>query len=975
MLLGVDYYPEQWPKEMLESDLDRIVEMGASAIRIGEFAWHLIESQEGHFDFSFFDHVIARAVARGLKVVYGTPTATFPAWVAHRYPKVLSIDELGHPRAFGGRRQYCYNSRDYWRLTEIMVEKLVSHYREVPELTMWQLDNELGHEGSDACYCPQCHEDFQTFLSDKYQTIHNLNQVYGTMFWGQTYNEFAEIPMPTPTITTHNPTLKMDWLRFRSFSIERFAQRQLHVIKSCAGTHQPVTHNFYGGYFDRQFDQTKVSQGLDIVAYDNYPVWGGLMHPLSPAEIAMGHSYMYGLKEAPFWVMEQLIGAQGHDDIGYLPLDGESTLWASQAMGKGCNSLFYFRYRGAVKGAEQYCQGILDADNRINDKFREVQRFYNWCRRWQSIIEKPLAKASVALVYSYDNRQAWRGQRQSSDFNYTRALLDFYDAFHHINVAVDVIDISKEWQKYPVVIMPVMQIITPQLAEALKAYVSQGGTLISGYRAFIKDSDNNLPFGETAPCYVNDLFGIEVAAYEALGDGQTRTAQGATLSVLRELLKTKTAIGHYAYGAPYQDAYALTENTYNRGKAYYVGGGLDTLAHRTLAQKVACERSLPWTSSPEGLEVIQRESDHGPVWLILNHNHEAVYWREHVFKPLAVEWMPVNFDASTAGIMPNGEAIKRVKLQSDQGFEVEVITLGASLTEVWAANAIGKRGNVCLNYKSYSDYLENPFYLGCTIGRTAGRMREGEFLLDETKVKLDTSKHPHGIHGGHMGLSHVNWRIVHQETKRLTLGYDDSYCEGKTPGSIRFLAHFEILEGATLKVTYEAKTDSKTFINLTNHTYFKLSEAGLGQMQLRLAAQGYFEVDSEQLPRHPLQKTPTHFDFSQTKPLSEALSVGLDHPFVLNRQDSPQIELSDPTSGRCLRIWTDQRAAVIYSGNYLAHGTSPSGQKYDKQEGICFETQDVPDAPNLYADTISIWTTPEKPYRHETLYDFTPMSR
>ena len=124
MLLGVDYYPEQWPASLLEADLQRIVEMGADAIRIGEFAWHLVESREGVYDFSFFDHVIEKAKEKGLKVVYGTPTATFPAWVASGYPKVLSVDAQGQVRAFGGRRQYCYNARDYWRLTEAMVEKL-----------------------------------------------------------------------------------------------------------------------------------------------------------------------------------------------------------------------------------------------------------------------------------------------------------------------------------------------------------------------------------------------------------------------------------------------------------------------------------------------------------------------------------------------------------------------------------------------------------------------------------------------------------------------------------------------------------------------------------------------------------------------------------------------------------------------------------------------------------------------------------
>ena len=39
----------------------------------------------------------------------------------------------------------------------------------------------------------------------------------------------------------------------------------------------------------------------------------------------------------------------------------------------GCNSLMYFRYRGATKGAEQYCYRIIDQDNKKRRKFHEVQ--------------------------------------------------------------------------------------------------------------------------------------------------------------------------------------------------------------------------------------------------------------------------------------------------------------------------------------------------------------------------------------------------------------------------------------------------------------------------------------------------------------------------------------------------------------------------------------------------------------------------
>jgi beta-galactosidase len=642
MWLGIDYYPEHWPLELLESDLDKIVDMGANAIRIGEFAWHLIESAPGRFDFSFFDLVIEKAKARGLSIVYGTPTATFPAWLHHMHPEVLSEDASGVKRSYGGRRVYCYNSDVYRSYTLRIVEALVKHYRDEAGLFMWQIDNELGHEGSDDCYCSDCHEAFRRFLKAKYVTIQSLNQVYGTIFWGQTYNGFDEIPMPTPTITTHNPVLKLDWARFRSESIYSFAMEQIDCVRRHKGAHQQVTHNYFGGYFDRRYDQTRLSCGLDVVAFDNYPVWGGLMKPMSPAEIAMGHDYMRGLKNQNFWVMEQLIGAQGHDDIGYLPRDGQSSLWASQAMARGCESLFYFRERGLHKGAEQFCQGILDADNTINDKYREVQAFFKTVKEYERLLKTPI-KSEVAILYDYDNRWSWHGQRQSKDFDYTKEVLRCYRPFHKLNVAIDVVDVQKSWADYKVLILPVMQLMDQELTVKLKAFVAEGGTVLLSFRSAIKDKDNNIVFGEKAPVYLNEFVGATVKTYEALAEGITVDIQAqdwqiiGTGCVWRDLLEPTTARTIFHYVAPYEDYAACTVNAYGQGQVYYVATGLDDPLMDQVADLICQDTGLETIETPDDVEVVIRGTGEQKRYWVLNHNHEAVTFKGITLKALEVQ--------------------------------------------------------------------------------------------------------------------------------------------------------------------------------------------------------------------------------------------------------------------------------------------------------------------------------------------------
>ena len=85
MYLGVDYYPEHWDKNMIDEDLNNIIELNCNVIRIGEFAWHMMESIEGNFDFSYFDMVIEKAKQKGLKIIFGTLTHTMQAWLSKKY--------------------------------------------------------------------------------------------------------------------------------------------------------------------------------------------------------------------------------------------------------------------------------------------------------------------------------------------------------------------------------------------------------------------------------------------------------------------------------------------------------------------------------------------------------------------------------------------------------------------------------------------------------------------------------------------------------------------------------------------------------------------------------------------------------------------------------------------------------------------------------------------------------------------------
>ena len=143
MTMGTCYYPEHWPKELWESDLDRMKEAGISTIRIAEFAWVIFEPDEGSFSFDFFDEFMELCVQKDMKVILGTPTATPPAWLTEKYPEVLNGTIDGIPYRHGARRHYNYNSEKYRELSARIVEQMAAHYGKHPAVVGWQIHGEL----------------------------------------------------------------------------------------------------------------------------------------------------------------------------------------------------------------------------------------------------------------------------------------------------------------------------------------------------------------------------------------------------------------------------------------------------------------------------------------------------------------------------------------------------------------------------------------------------------------------------------------------------------------------------------------------------------------------------------------------------------------------------------------------------------------------------------------------------------------
>ena len=573
--LGVDYYPEQWGMELVDEDLDNIVELGANLIRIGDFAWDRFEPQEGRYEFAFFDEVIEKAKKHGLKVMMCVPTATMPAWLYEKHPEIMNVDDRGYAQPYGARRGYCYNSEIYIEKATALAKALAEHYRDEEAIVAWQVDNEIGHEGSDVCYCENCRKKFIAYLERKYGNIDELNARWGTSFWTQTYSSFKQIPLPKPAFTAQNPSLRLEYARFRSESAESFIKALVDAVKKYDQRH-PVTHDFEGGIINKMFSPFEIAKHLDFVSYNNYPVWGGQKEPLSPSDLAFSLDFARGFKGGTFWVTESIMGQQGHNDIGYAPKPDEAKKWALDSLKRGVESLIFFRYRGFIKGAEQFCFGILDADNEKRRKYYETMAFFKEAK------EKPIVDPhnDVCMIYDFDSKSSMAIQRQSNTFSYEKECQKLYRQLFERGIGCDIIPSDRDFSKYRLVILPYMVIMSDEFKKRLKDYVREGGKVLLTPRSAWKDSDNNLVFGKRLPVDLEDLTGCIIEEHECLLDDQHSSCclngiygKGYVFEEMLKLTGGKALVEWQ--DNPFGDYAAAVVNTYGKGRSYYLGSSFD----------------------------------------------------------------------------------------------------------------------------------------------------------------------------------------------------------------------------------------------------------------------------------------------------------------------------------------------------------------------------------------------------------------
>ena len=336
------------------------------------------------------------------------------------------------------------------------------------------------------------------------------------------------------------------------------------------------------------------------------------------------------------------------------------------------------------------------------------------------------------------------------------------------------------------------------------------------------------------------------------------------------------------------------------------------------------------------------------------------------------------------GKLNDGRIVHIFELENKNGMRIRIGEYGGIVTNLFAPDKNGKFDDIVLGYDNLQNYIKNSPYFGAIVGRYANRINRGIFYIDGKKYQLSINDGKNHLHGGKKGFDKVLWKgksFENDDGVGVELSYLSKDGEEGYPGNLKVKVIYFLNNKNQLIITYKAKTDKPTPINLSNHSYFNLKGAGNGTIlnhYLTINADKYTEVNNELIPTGrllPVKGTP--FDFKTPHKIGERIDKvkgGYDHNFVLNKEKGDiltfAVRLEEPESGRIMEIYTTQPGIQFYSGNFL-DGTivGKYGKRYYKHYALCLEPQHFPDSPNHknFPDTI---LRPGKEYYQKTVYEF-----
>lgn len=340
------------------------------------------------------------------------------------------------------------------------------------------------------------------------------------------------------------------------------------------------------------------------------------------------------------------------------------------------------------------------------------------------------------------------------------------------------------------------------------------------------------------------------------------------------------------------------------------------------------------------------------------------------------------------GFLPDGTEVFVFTLKNKNGLQAKIINYGGTIISLEVPDKNGSMSDIVLGFPTWEQWIDNPAYFNCIVGRTCNRIGGARFTIDGIEYHVSANHGDISLHGGFKGFHQKVWNaetFVEQDKTGLILTYLSIDGEEGFPGNLQVKTVYTLNNFDEISTEFFATTDKPTPVNLTNHAYFNLGGEGSGEIyshELILLADEITATDSNSIPSgHFTAVANTPFDFTTAHTIGERiaqLTNGYDDNFAL-RNKSGKLECAaivlEPTSGRKLEVFTTEPGIQLYTSNWFDGSLiGKTGKPHTNHTAFCLETQHYPDSMN-HATFPNVILRPGDEFYSKTVWKFSVLAR
>ena len=536
---------------------------GFNVVRMGDLSWDSFEPAEGRFDFAWFDGIMDKMQASGIRVILDIPGSPAPIWLHRSHPGVDIIAQNGTRLPPAERYMDNISDPDYIRELGVLADTLMKRYAHHPAIIAVGYDNEIGN--GYMSYSEADRQRFIAWLKKKYGTVEELNKVWATQRWSRRLNRFEDVDLPLadgPGPSERYLDLHRYWSDVTVARLE-----ELEAIRCRNMPDIPSISNLWDTASRRGFDY--------LASYKSYVSYGAEgFYPGDPISGAFGALMTKGDLSTAIWFNEFTAGG-----AGYYGTPGRSRMYAYLSLLMGAQGILAWTFNSHPGGEEQALFGLVDHDGTPSWKVDEFARIASEFKQLSQLGFPRYTHPEVAIAYSFDSFIDSHPNGPSNTTlqyfkpSYTDQVLGAFEPLFRANIDTAIINIGHDsLSPYKLVVVPADYVMDEASAKALRDYVSGGGTvLMTAFSA--KVDEHGQWFQTPLPGRLSDVFGLKTNAFYDADPELKFELGGATVDTgvhRYEVLEPSTATILSRFTNTADRSPAATINKFGKGNAVYL---------------------------------------------------------------------------------------------------------------------------------------------------------------------------------------------------------------------------------------------------------------------------------------------------------------------------------------------------------------------------------------------------------------------